>query len=92
MTTPLDEMNSTRLDCTVMSTSDILLLVVGLCVRLLLLRQSSYEWLGQRIEISTPVNQWMRGRPRLGDHKLFSSCQLFSIFFFFANYQISLNL
>jgi len=37
-----------------------LLLLVSVLLRLLLLWQRSHEWLGQRIEISTPVNQWKR--------------------------------
>ena len=40
----------------------VLLLLVALAVRLLLLWLGSYEWLGQRIEISTPVGQWKRSR------------------------------
>ena len=36
-------------------------LVVALLARVLLSWQNSQEWLGRRIEISTPVNQWMRG-------------------------------
>ena len=40
---------------------------VALLARVLLLWWDSQEWLGRRIEISTPVNQWMRGtyRPSL---------------------------
>lgn len=38
----------------------VLLLLVAVLVRLLLLWQRSHEWLGQRIEISTPINQWKR--------------------------------
>lgn len=38
------------------------LMFVALTVRLFLLWQDSQAWLGQRIEISTPVNQWMRIR------------------------------
>ncbi len=44
-----------------MMKSEQLLLLVSITVRLLLLWQDSEEWLGRRIEISTPVNQWMRG-------------------------------
>ncbi len=42
----------------------IVLLVVPLLVRLLLVWQNSQEWLGKRIEISTPINQWMRSESR----------------------------
>ena len=36
-------------------------LLIPFLVRLLLLWQGCQGWLGRRIEISTPVNQWMRG-------------------------------
>ncbi len=36
------------------------LLLVAVLVRVLLLWQGSQDWLGKRIEISTPINQWMR--------------------------------
>lgn len=39
---------------------EVVLLGVGLLLRFLLLWLGSQEWLGRRIEISTPVNQWMR--------------------------------
>ena len=39
----------------------LVVLVVALLVRVLLFWQNSQEWLGRRIEISTPINQWMRG-------------------------------
>ncbi len=42
---------------------EVVLLGVALLLRLLLLWQGSQEWLGQRIEISTPVNQWKRSKP-----------------------------
>ena len=38
----------------------VVLLAVSLLARVLLLWQGSQEWLGKRIEISTPINQWMR--------------------------------
>ena len=38
------------------------MLAVPLLIRGLLLWQGSQNWLGRRIEISTPVNQWMRSR------------------------------
>ena len=43
----------------------VLLLLVAVLVRLLLLWQRSHEWLGQRIEISTPINQWKRSELKL---------------------------
>lgn len=43
----------------------VLLLLVAVLVRLLLLWQRSHEWLGQRIEISTPINQWKRSALKL---------------------------
>ncbi len=43
------------------SVSEAVILGFSVLVRLLLLWQGSEEWLGRRIEISTPVNQWMRG-------------------------------
>ena len=43
----------------------VLLLLVAVLVRLLLLWQRSHEWLGQRIEISTPINQWKRSGLKL---------------------------
>ena len=43
----------------------VLLLLVAVLVRLLLLWQRSHEWLGQRIEISTPINQWKRSELEL---------------------------
>jgi anti-sigma factor RsiW len=39
----------------------VLVLAVALAVRVLLSRREWQEWLGKRIEISTPINQWMRG-------------------------------
>ena len=36
------------------------LFLVALLVRVLLLWQGSQDWLGKRIEITTPINQWMR--------------------------------
>ena len=41
---------------------EVVAIFVPLLVRVLLLWQGSQDWLGRRIEISTPVNQWMRGR------------------------------
>lgn len=43
------------------------MLILGVCllVRLLLLWQNSQEWLSRRIEVSTPVNQWMRGMTKI---------------------------
>jgi len=40
----------------------VVLLLVPLLARLALVWLNSQEWLGRRIEISTPVNQWMRGK------------------------------
>lgn len=37
------------------------LLVGAVAIRCFVLLQGSSEWLGERIEISTPVNQWKRG-------------------------------
>ena len=41
------------------------LLLIALAVRVLLLWLGSHEWLGQRIEVSTPVGQWKRSRVAL---------------------------
>ena len=44
-----------------MSTRGTVCLLIAFFARVLLLGQNSQEWLGKRIEISTPINQWMRG-------------------------------
>ena len=41
------------------------LLVGAVVVRCFVLWKGSSEWLGERVEISTPVNQWQRGEERL---------------------------
>lgn len=58
----------------------VLLLLVAVLVRLLLLWQRSHEWLGQRIEISTPINQWKRSQSELYALSYHVTCTLIIIF------------
>ena len=53
----------------------VLLLLVAVLVRLLLLWQRSHEWLGQRIEISTPINQWKRSESEVYAY-IYASCHI----------------
>ena len=36
------------------------LLLCSVCVRILLVLLGSYEWLGERVEVATPINSWSR--------------------------------
>ena len=36
------------------------IVLVSLVIRVLLVLQGAHEWLGERVEVATPINSWSR--------------------------------